>query len=260
MRLINVYGPQTVTERKKLWGLIKPMLFTQKLIIFGGDFNNVLCEGDRSYKNYKLQFDEVFLKKAISQASLIDAHMTVNPGVKNFTYMRGDAGSRIDRFYLSELFLLVKEKNLPVCFTDHACIFVSIRFKKFSPRGRGIWRNNASLFSSPEVRKEISNALSDMISLRFMFNSVGEWWDNVKKDLRSILCFHGKLNKKKLQVNHDRARVRLANLFEESNKGKSINYKEILEGKKDLLEIIEQREKSLIFLQKLANSRGGVTH
>uniref|UniRef100_H2ZZX0 Reverse transcriptase domain-containing protein n=1 Tax=Latimeria chalumnae TaxID=7897 RepID=H2ZZX0_LATCH len=257
LRLINVYSPQTVVERKKLWGLIKPMLFTQKMVILGGDFNNVLLVMDRSHKNYKLQYDEVFLSNSVSRALLIDAFATANPGIEGFTYERGGAKSRIDRFYLSNLLLLAKVKNLPLCFSDHVCVFASLRFKNFLPRGKGIWRNNVSLFSFPEIRDTICSVIRDTRSLKFMYGSAGGWWDAVKMEVREVLQFYRRLNSKRLQSDHCKARVNLAKLLEDRNNGRVVSYREIVVGKKDLLEVIKQKEKALIFLQKLMSTRGG---
>ncbi|PWA70430.1 cytochrome P450 [Artemisia annua] len=98
--LINVYAPQDVEAKKRLWEDITRYLSDKSghFILFG-DFNEVRYESERFGSMFNSQGAENF-NEFISQLGLLD----LNIGGRNFTWMNkmGTKMSKLDRFLLSE--------------------------------------------------------------------------------------------------------------------------------------------------------------
>ncbi|KAG8546178.1 hypothetical protein GDO81_019635 [Engystomops pustulosus] len=84
LRLINIYGPQTVTERIQLLIEVKQYLFTSIPVVMAGDFNVTLTLGDRSSGRAVVR-DSKVLKSIISQANLCDV-FTLGGRKPKYTY------------------------------------------------------------------------------------------------------------------------------------------------------------------------------
>nr|XP_014339655.1 PREDICTED: uncharacterized protein LOC106702044 [Latimeria chalumnae] len=98
LRLLNVYGPHSKALRKRLWVLLKPLLFTQRLVILGGDFNSVPEAQDREAQYDRPQYDANFLSTAVAQASLQDVFRDQHPRSCGFTYVQGQGEEQVGPF------------------------------------------------------------------------------------------------------------------------------------------------------------------
>nr|XP_014350365.1 PREDICTED: uncharacterized protein LOC106705434 [Latimeria chalumnae] len=233
LRLINVYGPQTRAGRRKLWSMIKPMLFTQKLVILGGDYNNIAVLKDRAKERKSLTYEETFLNRSVEQALLVEVYAKLFPEAKGHTYTKGLVASRIDRIYLSKLLNPLGTSFEPVVF-DHAGLTVVLGTPGSPSYGKGIWRNNISMYKNEMVISQIKRVLSDSITKLVLYDKINDWWEDTKREIKATLQFLSKRFKRKLFTDHNKANLRLARLFTAVNNGDEVKKQEFLNSKKDL--------------------------
>uniref|UniRef100_A0A6I8STC9 Reverse transcriptase domain-containing protein n=1 Tax=Xenopus tropicalis TaxID=8364 RepID=A0A6I8STC9_XENTR len=201
LRLINVYGPQTLKARRDLFSRIKPFLFTAQPIIFGGDFNTVTRPMDRGGAAGRLGYDSIYLNSIVSQAGLEDVHIRHFPDRTGFTFYRGTCRSRIDRFFVKQDFIVSPPEVTAVEFSDHCMVSVSLNVSESPQRGRGLWRLNSALLGEECVNQSFREFFQAQESLLDLCNTKAEWWEMVKK--RAAGLFRGLANK--IQIDKDRA-------------------------------------------------------
>ncbi|KAM4035407.1 uncharacterized protein ACNLHF_014513 isoform 1-T1 [Anomaloglossus baeobatrachus] len=167
LRLINIYGPQTKWDRKRLFIRIKPFLFCSRQVVFGGDFNTITRPRDRGGSKDRLAYDSVTLNSVASEARLVDVHIRTDPGHSGFTYFRGSQSrSRIDRFYLKEEAIFSPLSVVEVEFSDHCLICFSLNVAETPRMGRGMWKLNSSLLEEATVRQSFEEFLQSQIPMQ----------------------------------------------------------------------------------------------
>ncbi|CAH2272428.1 Hypothetical predicted protein [Pelobates cultripes] len=188
-RIINIYGPQSKWERKRLFIEIEPYLYTSQQILFGGDFNTITRPQDRRDATQRLGYDSYFLNKMVSQAGLVDVylHHTPNP-TGGYTYHRGSCQSRIDRFFFKENFPVAAPVLTPVEFSDHHILSCELNVYSTPPKGRGIWRLNSDLLVEQRVQQAFMEFFHDQMTLADLGQTKSEWWEMVKA--RTQRLFH----------------------------------------------------------------------
>ncbi|CAH2301889.1 Hypothetical predicted protein [Pelobates cultripes] len=188
-RIINIYGPQSKWERKRLFIEIEPYLYTSQQILFGGDFNTITRPQDRRDATQRLGYDSYFLNKMVSQAGLVDVylHHTPNP-TGGYTYHRGSCQSRIDRFFFKENFPVAAPVLTPVEFSDHHILSCELNVYSTPPKGRGIWRLNSDLLVEQRVQQAFMEFFHDQMTLANLGQTKSEWWEMVKA--RTQRLFH----------------------------------------------------------------------
>uniref|UniRef100_A0A6I8Q4Z4 Reverse transcriptase domain-containing protein n=1 Tax=Xenopus tropicalis TaxID=8364 RepID=A0A6I8Q4Z4_XENTR len=183
LRLINVYGPQTISERRKLLSEIKQFLYTSAPVILAGDFNQVLRDVDRTgrYKKYESQF----LVNLVEETGLIDI-ATAHGRKGKHTYYCGGRSSRIDLVFVKKGEIFSEIKETAVEFSDHLALsfcYGSVGKPRF---GRGLWRLGAGSLEDAEVGKSFERLLQREVTKVDFFGSLSEWWDATKDSFRTF--------------------------------------------------------------------------
>ena len=91
--------------------------------LMGGDFNAVLSLNDIS--NKKPEYISKSLLKIVRQSKLVDAWWIHNSSVQ-YTYVRQNYGSRIDRFYCNNRDNIISSKVVHCSFSDHSSVIVDV--------------------------------------------------------------------------------------------------------------------------------------
>ncbi|CAH2299322.1 Hypothetical predicted protein [Pelobates cultripes] len=146
-RIINIYGPQSKWERKRLFIEIEPYLYTSQQILFGGDFNTITRPQDRRDATQRLG---------------------------------GSCQSRIDRFFFKEHFPVAAPVLTPVEFSDHHILSCELNVYSTPPKGRGIWRLNSDLLVEQRVQQAFMEYFHDQMTLADLGQTKSEWWEMVK--------------------------------------------------------------------------------
>ena len=161
--LLNIYAPNDKKLRTQFFEILSNELFdkAQGLKVIGGDFNDVLKERDRIYKQptrSKFKINEG-LNQLIKRHSLVDIWGILNKDTKHFTWRRKNSieKSRIDYWLIdtnmSPVVLGCDIRPASIQHTDHQAI--SLKIKSPIKRGQGYWKLNNSLLSDITYKNNI---------------------------------------------------------------------------------------------------------
>ena len=92
-------------------------------IFLGGDFNSVLSLNDVSNNSPTLLSKT--LLKLVRQAKIVDAWFIHNNRTQ-YTYVRQNYGSRIDRFYINNKDNIRSSKVIHCSFSDHSAVVINV--------------------------------------------------------------------------------------------------------------------------------------
>ena len=162
-RLVTVYCPNDIQDRKKFLQEIDQFLSGSKPLITGGDWNfieNPNLDKEGGNPNRGCEGSTIFhqTKRAYN---LVDPFRHLNKTAKVFTWENEtkEIRTRIDRFYISKTLLdqVVEVKNITSTVSDH--YGVKLSFSKFPTNkytiGKGIWKINTSILEDPNFIKKI---------------------------------------------------------------------------------------------------------
>ena len=157
-KLINVYLPNDIQERKNMIEELS-LLAGTKNIILGGDFNFV--------ENFKLDKigSEDFgnqgyqeMKRLKNAFQLVDVFRQKYPQVTEFTWSNGSSHCRLDRFYISKHLcnFVLKIGHLFCMKSDHLGVELRLHnlFEKIK-KGPGYWHCNVSFLEDPILKGEM---------------------------------------------------------------------------------------------------------
>ena len=150
-------------------------------LILGGDFNCIDSDLDC------FSADKRCLLARKSDFYLVDIFRKKNPKAISFTWSNKDfsQASRLHPFYISSSLLrsACGNKCFPCPLSDHDFVDLFISSVNVSLHGSGVWKFNCSLLSDDDF-------INTMILLitaekkNSLFNSLGDWWDNLKLQIR----------------------------------------------------------------------------
>ena len=154
IHLLNIYAPSGNNQH-----INRETFFDQDLSYYmrhntsntflGGDFNSVLSANDISTKNTNL-ISKTFLK-LVRQAKLLDTWWIYNSCVQ-YTFVRQNYGSRIDRFYCNNRNNINSSKVVHCSFTDHSAIVINVIINANISIGKSYWKLNTSLLEDDNVK------------------------------------------------------------------------------------------------------------
>ena len=204
--VVNVYAPNTVSERKTFFERLHDYFISNGSRIIAGDFNCIDNVLDRLHSTNISLPDKRCLNAFSSDFSLIDVWRKLNPRGVSFTWSNSDytQASRLDRFLISRsLFNHVRSnKVLPCAFSDHDFVDFDLTLDGFSNTRGGVWRFNSALLADVDFGRELSSVINRQKSRIADFDSLGAWWDDLKLVIRSTCISY--CTRKRQSVNRDR--------------------------------------------------------
>ena len=149
--ICNVYahsGSQNFSARENLFKHSLPLYLQNNTdyLILGGDFNSVIANKDATGSN---SFSPS-LKRLVDNLGLCDAWDTLNRNQIDYSLVRSNAASRIDRLYVSQVIVshLRTAEYLVTSFSDHkACKIRCCLPDLGQPHGRGFWSIRAHVLN-----------------------------------------------------------------------------------------------------------------
>ena len=191
IRLINVYAPNNPQERVYFFNeRIEPFLTTDGINVLGGDFNcvtSVLNDSLRHSPNTLSQVGSDELLELTERYGLVDTYRSEFPEGSELTWIghNGRQGSRIDRFFVPSL-LKTKSKFETFPYSDHKVVICDIKSVAQSDNvGTSYFKLNTSVLNDTKYKKVIRDLLEESRTIRELFESTAEWWDEVKRRIRS---------------------------------------------------------------------------
>ena len=137
LHFVNVYahsGNKKAAERDELFSndLIYYLRNSLQNTYIGGDWNCVLSERDSTSDNITVSKS---LLNAIRTLNLKDVWFLKKKNIE-YTYVRKNYGSRIDRAYVKDLGNFVSNvKLIHVNFSDHSCLFTELNLANIPKMG-----------------------------------------------------------------------------------------------------------------------------
>ena len=182
LNLVNIYCPNSVSDRKIFFSRLHDFFLTQGDLVIGGDFNCVDNVLDKLNCFIVSSSDQKLLCSLCADFSLVDVWRKCNPRGVEFTWSNADhtQASCLDRFFLAKQLVsnVASCDILPYTLSDHA--FGS------SKRRSGVWRFNNSLLSDVDFRNVLSKAIVDFKFQIPNFASLREWWDSLKVEICKV--------------------------------------------------------------------------
>ena len=246
LRIINVYCPAELQDRLETLKALQPLLICGREVILGGDFNCLVDKNDRlSSTTVRLDSSSEALKNLMQDFKLTDTFRAMNPSIPGYTWSNGRTHSRLD-FLLTSKGLAVADASVtPVFFSDHAKIECSLVLKDKSKKGGGLWKLNVSLLQDPKVVSRLKEKLLQWSSLKFAFDSVGEWWEEVKARARSFLIHEGKRGAKKKRFKLKYQQAKLQRFYTMAQAGLDVT-ESIAELKREMLRLSSEASRGFI--------------
>lgn len=195
LHLINIYahsGKEKTIDRDNLFKneLLYYLRNNLQNTLIGGDWNCVLSERDTSS-------DEVTVSKSLLNTvrtlNLKDAWHLKHKHVE-YTYVRNNYGTRIDRFYVKDMAKFVTNiKTIHVNFSDHSCVSIEINLPDIPQQGWGYWKLNTTLLKNVDIKERFKTEWEKMVLVKARYRSINEWWDvYVKKQIKFFFKKEGK--------------------------------------------------------------------
>ncbi|KAJ1123700.1 hypothetical protein NDU88_002168 [Pleurodeles waltl] len=261
VRLINVYAPSDVGERRELFQRLRPQLVTSRTIMMGGDFNCILESGGRcgTMVGEGWMDDAVkLLAEMVGEASLTDVIGSMGPDASNFTWSRPDGSvrSRIDFVFTSKSVRIRQHSLVTVHFSDHRGIRFQGELTGKLLTGPGTWKVNSSLLGREDVHEELRRTYSEWQDMKDTFQSVGEWWEWVKGRIQDFFKNVGRKAARGRRKEFSRLQQQLQELHDLQLRGWDVmNPLEAV--KKELSEHFHDKSRRIIFCSKVENLEKG---
>ena len=246
VRLINVYCPADLQNRLETLNALQPLLVCGGEVILGGDFNCLVDAKDRlTTSTVRLDSSTESLKNIIKDFKLSDTYRALNPRQPGYTWSNGRTHSRIDFLLTSKGLQVQRASVTPVCFSDHSKIDCTLVLNDKTERGKGSWKLNTSLLQEKKVVNKLKEKLVQWSSLQFAFNTVGEWWDDVKERVKQFFIEVGKKAAKTKRFKAKKEQAKLQRLYTMAHAGFNVA-EEIANLKREMLKRCTEASRGLM--------------
>ena len=170
LHLVNVYAPASASNNERDLFFQDELLFYLRNnlsnVILGGDWNCVISDRDCESRNIHISKS---LLNIIRQLRCRDAWYVKN-NTTEYTYVRNNYGSRIDRFYIRDLANHITDiKTIHVNFSDHSGIIMTINLPDEIKRGKYYWKMNTSLLESKIIKDKFKMEWERIKSSKYHF-------------------------------------------------------------------------------------------
>lgn len=214
-----------------------------ELSVIGGDFNCILDKADSNsaVKNFCSG-----LSSLVDQCHFKDVMKELK--TTEFTFLRGESSSRLDRFYAPEAFIkrVSKGKTIATAFSDHRAVFLKIKMlqQDLNCRGRGYWKINPVLINNEQIIERFKHEY-ERLKLRHIFQTdLSSWWNYAfKAKVRSFFKGESFRMNQRIEAEKGSLYAELQNLTDRQAQGENCNT-QICLTKSKLMEIEQQRLKN----------------
>ena len=246
LNIINIYAPQTDSERRAFFSGLCNFISEDFDNIIGGDYNcieNAKLDkfgGNPNARNYAA----TTLNGMCTRYNLSDIWRKRNKDKRCFTWtaqhITNDTiiRTRIDKFLISNsLNQHVLDTSIkPFQHSDHDGIWLSLSFDQVK-RGPGYWHFNNDLLSNAAFESEINDF---WISWETKYEDFADpllWWDRAKQGFKSIAIRCAKIIGKQRRYERFQLERNLLKLQEKSNTGNTQDIENYLLAKESLKQL-----------------------
>ena len=199
LHLLNVYAPSGSRNSERDEFFKNDMIYYLRNnldnSIIGGDFNCVTSQRDASSNSVHISNG---LSNMVRDLKLKDI-WTMSHKTVEYTYVRSDYGSRLDRFYVKNLSNIVSNVRVDhVSFSDHSSISFALHIPGIPRVGRYYWKLNVSLLVNDSIRNLFQKEWYRLKLYKGRYNHINDWWENcAKKGIKSFFITQSKIENQK---------------------------------------------------------------
>ena len=229
LHLINIYAPSGSNHK------VRDDFFKDELTyyfrnnldnsIIGGDFNCITSSRDSSSESTHVCKTLSNINKDLA---LKDAWWLHNRAPE-FTFVRSDYGSRIDRFYIKKLANYINNVKVKhTSLSDHSSILLSLDLPNVKTNGPYYWKMNTSLLDDKKVREDFTQEWDSIKCSINRYDSINIWWELcAKKRIKSFFIKKGKeINQQKYGL-LNYLEYNLNRLYNKNNIEHKIDYSQV---------------------------------
>ena len=233
IHIVNVYAPASATNSERDKFFHEELLFYLRNnlnnVILAGDWNCILSKRDSTSDNTHVSKE---LLNIVRQLKCKDAWFLKNKSIE-YTYVRKDYGSRIDRIYVKDFANYISEiRTKNVNFSDHSGVITKINLPNHVKIGKYYWKLNVSLLEDDNIKERFKNEWDKIKEEIYLYDTINNWWElNAKHRIKSFFI---SISKEKSQMKYgllQMLELKLNRLYEKVNRTGQINYNEITEIK-----------------------------
>lgn len=193
---VNIYGHsgrRMRFERRRLYGETLEQFIRDSrpfLPVFFGDFNCIIQNIDALNNPAQKKCDA--LSALVRQYVYEDAYRIFYPNHQQFTLIRNNSGSRLDRFYVpSYLSACCSDcRIVPAAFTDHSAVILKLEMygvqRPSSPNPRSsYWKLNNSVLDHEDFLPNFTDFYLDMQRFIPEYDDIADWWELRLKPMMS---------------------------------------------------------------------------
>ena len=215
-------------------------------MILGGDFNCLTDKKDRmTTSTVRLDSSSEMLNNLIKDFKLNDTFRNKNPNTPGYTWSNGTICSRIDFLFTTKNILVSDAAVTPVFFSDHSKIDCTIRCNVKAQTSQNPWKLNVTLLKDKKLVERLKDKLKRWISLQFLFESVGEWWEDLKSRTLNFFTREGKRIAMKRRFKYKKQQAKLQRLYTMAHSGFDVAV-EIARLKKEMIAVTAEVSKGLL--------------
>ena len=183
LHLLDIYSPAGSSHSER------DAFFREELIYFlrnnldhsiiGGDFNCITSPRDSSSKSTHICKTLLNINRDLN---LKDVWWLRNRNVE-FTYVRENYGSRLDRMYVKNLGDYITNIKLNhTNLSDHSCVLINIDIPNIPKTGYYYWKMNTTLLDNKNVQEAFILEWNKIECLINEYNNINDWQENLQKD------------------------------------------------------------------------------
>ena len=246
INLVNVYAPNTDTERRTFFLNLEPFISKEYENIIGGDFNSIMDNrldklgGDPNSR----QAATYFLRTFNERYDLCDIWRERHKDERNYTWTGRMTSNhlfirtRIDFFLTSRALnqFITAVDIKPYAHSDHDCITLAIDFDKIH-RGPGYWHFNNDLLTDVVFQTEIERFWTGWQEEFKNFSDPLKWWDKAKQNFKIIAIRQAKIRGKLLRHERFQLENKLVHLQERAKNGTTQDIEQYLLTKEKLKQL-----------------------
>ncbi|KAJ8017862.1 hypothetical protein HOLleu_44473 [Holothuria leucospilota] len=131
----------------------------------------------------------------------------IHPQTPGHTWFRvnSNQSSRIDRIYVPKEVKVCNSETFCLLYFDHNPVYVDfVTPNTPDSNGKGYWKYNVSLNRDKDFCRDLRHHYQMWSSLKPGFDSLSDWWENIKGRIRELAIKHSKrrVRKKRERLNH----------------------------------------------------------
>nr|CAB3264542.1 pol-like protein [Phallusia mammillata] len=200
IHVVNVYAPnrtESTPLRNAFFDSLYTYTYSRHPTLLAGDFNGVQDPILERFPPLRGSNEKLSgLIALVENLQLSDSFRKLYGNRIFYTRRQHNTQSRLDRFYISPHVHPISEFGTQNSLSDHDIITLQIRTEPQPPRGKGIWKNNTSTYTTDAFQEELERRWALWRTLQVpCFKDKFSWWLDMKHRIKLMNIAHSQQNR-----------------------------------------------------------------